>query len=103
MWRVASEVSGSMRVQIRLVTLFLVFFGAERAAAQVEVALRVPQLDLEACLAPQTIEEWRASGTTLGAEALREGETMCSVLRRGGVPAEILKMIDERASAPFEM
>ena len=90
-------------MRIKVVALFLLFVGYGRVAAQLEVALQVPQLDLDACLAPQTVEEWRAAGAIAEAEALQLGETLCSVLRRRGVPAEIIKVIDERPGAPFEI
>ena len=90
-------------MRIKLLTLLWLFFAYGNAAAQLELTLQLPQLDLEDCLAPQTIEEWRAAGTAAGAEALRLGEPLCSVLRRRGVPVEIIKMIDERPSAPFEV
>jgi hypothetical protein len=91
-----------MKREIWLVTLFLVSSVGTLAAQ--EVSISVPQLDLDACLAPQTLEEWRAAGTTLGAAPLAVGESMCSVLRRRGVPAEIIiGGIEERRSEPLEM
>ena len=74
-----------MRMKYVVPALLAVLAHAGGVGAQALVSPEAIDLDIEACLAPGTIDEWREAGMRAGVRPMEIGDSLCSVLTSRGV------------------